>query len=266
MSAGIGQQVRVVVASLRISVLAALQYRAGFWSEGVLGALWSAMGIFPLFIAVSHTQDVVGWGMWELIVLTGCFTFVSGVFGALLQPSLIATMEQIHNGALDYVLLRPADSLVLCLSTRFSPWRAIELLVGVGLIAGGLAGQGTVPTLADVARTVVVGGAGLLALYGLGVLALCLSFRAMQLQNLTFLMEASLDFARWPASVFRGLLKALFTFVVPFAVMTTYPAQAILGTLAPGLVLQAVGIALALALVSRLAWTRSLRGYTSASS
>jgi ABC-2 type transport system permease protein len=263
---GLRRQVRVVLASLRINVLAALAYRAGFWSEGVLGVLWSAMGIIPLLIAVSHTRDVVGWGPWDLLVLTGCFTCVSGMWGALLQPSLVRTMESIHSGTLDYVLLRPADSLVLCLSTAFSPWRLIEVLGGGVLIVAGLAGQGRSPGPLDLIEAALVGLAGIGCLYGLGVLALCLSFRAMQLQNLTFMMEAGLDFARWPATVFRGVLKTLFTFVIPFAVMTTFPAQALVGQLRWIVVGEALAVAAVLLTVAVALWRRALSGYTSASS
>jgi ABC-2 type transport system permease protein len=102
-------------AQLRMSVLAALQYRLGFWTEGVLGIVWSALGVVPLLVAVEHRGTVEGWNAWELVVLTGCFTLVLGLFGTLLQPALIASMNHIRFGTLDYVLLRPADALVLCL-------------------------------------------------------------------------------------------------------------------------------------------------------
>ena len=72
--------------------------------------------------------------------------------------------------------------------------------------------------------------------------------------------------ARWPAQVFRGFLRMVFTFVIPLAVMTTYPAEALLGRLAGGTVVTAMATSVGLMVVARLLWTRSLRGYTSASS
>jgi len=263
---GRGYYLRLVGGQLRMSVLAALQYRLGFWTEGVLGILWSALGMAPLLIAVDHLGAVEGWSAWELVVLTGCFTLVSGLFGALLQPALNESMNHIRRGTLDYVLLRPADALVLCLITAFAPWRLIEALGGVALIVGGLARLGSVPAGLDLLAALGVGLAGLLALYAVGVLILCASFRAVQLQNLTFLMEALLDFARWPAQVFRGFLRMVFTFVIPLAVMTTYPSEALLGRLSGGTVVTAIATSLGLLMVARLLWMRSLRGYTSASS
>ena len=87
------------------------------------------------------------------------------------------------------------------------------------------------PSLAQLGALFVVLSCGVTVLYALGVLILSLSFRALELQNLTFLMETLLDFAHWPISVFRGPVKLLFTFVLPFAVMTSYPAQSLMGQL-----------------------------------
>ncbi len=267
MSAGrsAGYYLRLIGGQLRMSVLAALQYRLGFWTEGVLGVAWSALGMAPLLVAVEHLDTVEGWNAWQLLLLTGCFTLVSGLFSALLQPALIESMNHIRKGTLDYVLLRPADALVLCLVTAFAPWRLVEALGGLLLIVIALARLGA-PGVLDVLAALGIGLGGLLALYALGIMVLCASFRAVQLQNLTYLMEAVLDFARWPATVFRGFLRILFTFVIPLAVMTTYPAQALLGQASLSTVIMSIGTGLALMVVARIMWTRSLRGYSSASS
>lgn len=262
----LGYYLRLIGGQLRMSVLAALQYRLGFWTQGVLGILWSALGMAPLLVAATRLDSVAGWQPGELILLTGCFMTIMGLWSALLGPALTASMNHIRRGTLDYVLLRPADALVLCLVTEFAPWSLVEALGGVALVIGALISLGRVPGVVEVAAAIGLGVAGLLALYALGVLVLCASFRAMQLQNLTFLMEAVLDFGRWPAQVFRGALRVVFTYVVPLAVMTTYPAQALLGELTGATVVTAMATSAGLMLVARLLWMRALRGYSSASS
>lgn len=261
-----GYYLRLFAAQWRMSVLAALQYRLGFWTEGLLGVAWSGLGVVPLLVAVGHRGDVEGWTAWELVVLTGCFTTVVGLFGALLQPALAASMNHIRLGTLDYLLLRPADALALCLIATFNPWRLIEALGGLVLIVVGLIKLGTVPSLGSLLAALAVGLAGMLALYAFGVLTLCASFKAMRLQNLTFFMEALLDFGRWPIQVFRGPVRAFFTYVIPLAVMTTYPAEALIGRLAWPTVAAALATGVGLMLFARVVWSRCLRNYTSASS
>jgi ABC-2 type transport system permease protein len=260
------RHLRLVAIQLRIRVLAALEYRAGFWTSGVLSLFWSLGGAMPLVVALEHRPDVAGWSPWALAMLVGCHMIVNGLFGSLVQPALFAAMEDIRTGALDYLLLRPASALVSCLVADFQPWSLLESLVGVGLLVLAATELGVTPAPLDVLVFVVVLGSGIAALYAIAVLILCLAFRAMQLQNLAYLLESLLDFARWPISVFRGPLRALFTFVIPFAVMTSYPPMALLGLLEPRAALGAVVTAAALGLVAGVAWQRALRGYTSASS
>jgi ABC-2 type transport system permease protein len=260
------RHLRLLGAQLRLSLLAALEYRVGFWTDGVLGLAWNLGGLVPLLVAFDHRQDVAGWGPWEIVLLTGFFLIVSGIFASSVQPAIAASMAHIRDGTLDYVLLRPVDGLLSCLLAGFQPWCLLEVLTGIGLAIVASVQLGLSPGVEQLAMLVLVLASGLVSLYAIGVLILAASFRALALENLTFLMETLLDFAHWPISVFRGPLKLVFTFVVPFAVMTSYPAQSLIGGLERGQVLGALISAGSLAVLARLAWLRGVRGYTSASS
>jgi ABC-2 type transport system permease protein len=92
------------------------------------------------------------------------------------------------------------------------------------------------------------------------------AFWVVRLDNLIYLFNSIFDAGRWPSTVFRGGWRILFTFVIPLALMTTYPALAVLGKLHPLTALEALGGAFVFVLLSRLVWTRALGHYTSASS
>lgn len=260
------RHLRLVAVQLRIRVLAALEYRAGFWTSGLLGILWSVGGTVPLLVALEHRPDVAGWGPWSLAMLVGCHMIVNGLFGAVIVPAMFAAMEDIRTGALDYLLLRPVDALVSCLVADFQPWNLIETIAGLVLLTVAASALDVSPSPLDAVMFLVVLGSGITALYALAVLILSCAFWALELQNLAYLLESLLDFARWPITVFRGLLKAFFTFVIPFAIMTSYPPMVLLGWLEPTAALGAVATAAVLGALARWTWLRALRGYTSASS
>jgi ABC-2 type transport system permease protein len=66
--------------------------------------------------------------------------------------------------------------------------------------------------------------------------------------------------------LFKGTWRLVFTFVIPLGLMTTYPAEALLGTIHPRTaVFSALG-SFAFAALARLVWTRAISRYTSASS
>jgi len=58
----------------------------------------------------------------------------------------------------------------------------------------------------------------------------------------------------------------IFTFVLPLALMTTYPTLALLGKLTPGTAVAALAGTLLFTGVARAIWLASIRRYTSASS
>jgi ABC-2 type transport system permease protein len=84
--------------------------------------------------------------------------------------------------------------------------------------------------------------------------------------NLTNLFSSVFDAARWPVQIFRGVLRWVFTLVVPLALMTTYPAEALLGRLSPMALVGSVVGAGVFSWLSRRVWLDSLARYSSASS
>ena len=92
----------------------------------------------------------------------------------------------------------------------------------------------------------------------------------MRVDNLTYLFTSIFDFARWPSSVFkgvaRGALTLVFTYVIPLALMTTFPAEAMLGRLPLHALGGAVLGSAVFAWLARRVWLYSIGHYTSASS
>jgi ABC-2 type transport system permease protein len=98
----------------------------------------------------------------------------------------------------------------------------------------------------------------------LWILIISAAFFVVKVDNLTYLFSSIFDGARWPASVFPKVLRWVFTFVVPLALMTTFPAEAMLGRLGwQSLVGALVGTAI-FAGLARVVWLRAIGHYTSA--
>jgi ABC-2 type transport system permease protein len=117
-----------------------------------------------------------------------------------------------------------------------------------------------------VALAALLLGAAMLVMYSLWVLVICAAFWVVRLDNLAYLLGSIFDAARWPIDVFRGAWRMVFTFIIPLAVMTTYPARALLGNLDARTSVLAMAGAAAGFFFSRAMWKTALRRYTSASS
>ena len=73
------------------------------------------------------------------------------------------------------------------------------------------------------------------------------------------------ELARFPVDLYRDPLRTALT-VIPVALLTTLPAQAVLGRTSATSVVVASGAAVVAVAGASLLWRRALRGYTGASS
>ncbi len=149
-------------------------------------------------------------------------------------------------------------------TARFDLGRVVDVLTGFILLGTALRQLKHIPSLAAVLGTIILLSAAVLILYSMWILIISLAFYVVKVDNLSFLFSSIYDAARWPASIFRGVLSFIFTFIIPLAIMTTYPALAILDRLALWRALTALASAVAFASVARWTWKQALRRYTSA--
>jgi ABC-2 type transport system permease protein len=258
---------RIAGLQLRISAAAGMAYRADFLLEGALALLSLGLVLLPWLVLFDGREAVAGWDRPSALIVIAYFTGVRAVLEGLISPSLVDLLERIRSGAFDYVLLKPADAQALVSTTRCEPWQIFNLLFAIGLAAYAfvLRPEGG-PSAEDLALGLALFVAGLVAMYSVWLLCAAAGFWVVRLDNLTYLLGAIFDVARWPVQVFRGVWRFVFTFVIPVAVMTTFPAMALLGQLDAKSAIATIGGALALAVVSRLVWRLAIRNYTSASS
>ena len=257
---------RIIRAMLHASLALALQYRLEFLVEGALALLWMAVTLVPLLVVFGNRGAVAGWTFPEMLVVLGWFVALKGILEGTLSPSLMQVVEHVRKGTLDFVLIKPADAQLLVSLSKIEPWRVIDLFGAGAIFVYAFRHMGRAPALSDVLLAAALLCAAVLVLYSIAILVVSIAFVAVRVDNLLYLFQSLFDVARWPSSVFRGLLAMVFTYVLPLALMTTYPALALLGKITTRTTLGALLGSLAFATVARLFWLSSIRRYTSASS
>jgi ABC-2 type transport system permease protein len=256
----------LLAVQLRASTALSLQYRVEFLGEGALALFWAFWSLVPLLVVFGHRPSVAGWTFDEALVVMGWFTVMKGVLEGAVNPSLTSVVEHIRKGTLDFVLLKPADAQFLVSTAKFEPWRVVDLVAGLALFAVAFHRMGRLPEPGHVLAAVLLLGCAAFTLYSLWILVVSAAFFVVKVDNLSFLFASVFDAARWPITVFRGVWRVVFTFLVPLALMTTYPALALLGRLDLTTALATVLGAAAFGAFARAVWLRSIGHYTSASS
>jgi ABC-2 type transport system permease protein len=258
---------RLFALQFRVSAASGMAYRANFLIQGAMSVAWTVLNLVPLIVVFAQRDEIAkGWDRPSALIVMAYFTGVHAVIEGTISPSMQDLVEKIRSGAFDYVLLKPIDAQAMVSASRYEPWRVFDLLAAIAVAVYALAQRAEPPAAADVALGIVLFGAGVLATYALWMVCAATSFWVGRLDNLMFLLGSIFDVARWPVQVFRGAWRFVFTFVIPVAVMTTFPAMALLGRLGAAEMLATAGGALLLLVLSRVIWRTAIRSYTSASS
>ena len=255
---------RLLATQARASLLVDFQYRLDLLLDLVLAGLGTASALVPLLILFSRRTTLAGWSWPDALIVVAWFNVLKGFLGAVIQPSLQQVVEHIRKGTLDFVLIKPADSQFLVSTSRFEFREAADCVAGLAILVYALAKIGKVPSVGAMAATALLLLCAGTILYAIWIMVVSLAFVFVKVDNLSYLFLSIYDAARWPSSVFRGAFAILFTFVLPLALMTTFPALAILDRIAARQLLGALTGAVLFFTASRLVWLRAIRRYTSA--
>jgi ABC-2 type transport system permease protein len=251
---------------LRTSIATAMAYRANFVIEMILSVAWLSIALLPLIVLFSQRDNVAGWDRPSALIVMAYFMAVKAIMEGMVSPSLVSLVEKIRSGAFDYVLLKPVDAQFMVSTASYEPQKAIDLIGAIALACYAFSQRGIWPTAGQVGVGIALLASGVLAMYSLWIVCAAASFWVVRLDNLIYLLQAIFDTARWPIQVFRGAWRFLFTFIIPVAIMTTFPAMALLGQLATRTILLTLAGAGAMLVLSRIMWVAAIRNYTSASS
>jgi ABC-2 type transport system permease protein len=115
------------------------------------------------------------------------------------------------------------------------------------------------------AAAVTFGMSGLALLYAVWCAAVTFGFWFL-CGPLDTVLHWFLDTGRYPVSFFKGWVRLFFTFILPIAFASTFPAQALRGDVDVAMLLVGVVLACLALLGSSRFWNYGVRHYSSASS
>lgn len=240
-------------------------FRANLLFSLLMTLVGAAASLAALGILSTQTQRLGGWSIGELIVLLGSYETVGGLLATFIEPNVAWFAGQVKSGKLDALLLQPAPSLFMATLGTCAPLGLTQVVMGLGIVAGGLRMLGATPSLGGALGWLLLLGVGVTLTWASRVLLAITAFWSPALTP-DVLYGALWQLGRYPVSIYRPAVRALLTYVVPVAFVATYPARALTHGANPVLVAQgAVAAGLAVAAVG-LTWRAGLRRYTSATS
>ena len=257
---------RLLSAFFKVNVQMALAYRADTVVNILLNLMWLGWELLSLNIIFNNTETLGGWGIGELIALLGVFRLVNTMMIALIWPNTEKFNASIRDGSMDYTILQPVNSMFLVTFSRITVWRIWDLVLAVVLMVVGINMSGDSITALQILTFILLATTGTLVIYSLWIILIAMTFWFTKFDNNVTILQALLDAGRYPATVYPVWLRVIVTFIIPIAVATTIPLQALRGdlTLANILLFASIGF-ISFGIASQV-WKAGLKRYSGASS
>lgn len=250
---------------LKINLEQELAYRTDMIVNLLVMLVWTGVDLLAISIVFTNATDLGGWGVGELVALLGVFRLVHTLMSALVWPNTEKFNTGMRDGSLDYTLLMPAPTLFLVSFTRIVIWRVADLVIAVALLVIGINLSGDAVSPGSFAAFALLLASGMAIFYSLWIVMLAFTFWFIKFDNNVTILQALLEAGRYPATVYPPWLRMIVTFVVPIALATTVPVQALRGELLWWQVLMFVGVAVVVVAVSLRIWRAGIRRYSGAS-
>jgi len=213
--------------------------------------LFSALGSFG------------GWTAKQWTVVLGLVTTARGLWSIFFAGTLDVG-QLVRTGKFDSYVLRPVSSLFLVSTAKISPDLWGETAVGVFMTFYGLHVSGvalTVGTLATALAAVVMGTA---IYYALFLVVQATSFWIVDNTMILMLFERLDEYTRVPQPIFPGWTRAMFSSVIPLALIGYLPGSVIFGKADAWMLAVAAGVTSAVLVGAMWLWRCGLRRYSSA--
>ena len=256
---------RLALLHWRIGALNEMQYRLNFWVQLFNSGIAVATGLIAIALVYSHTSSLGGWSQPQLLAVMGVHIAIGGVLKTFIEPNMNRLMQDVQEGTLDYALTRPADSQLMVSVKEVSLWSAIDIVLGLGIIAWSVMEIEDPVGPAHVVGFLVALACGSLIIYALWLAVSTLSFKTIRTDSMMQLLNGIYEAGRWPVTVYTAFLRASLTFLVPLAFAVTVPAEVITTRIDWWFLAIGIGVTAVALILSRLVWRWGISNYSGAS-
>lgn len=250
---------------VRVSIQESTAYRADFLGHVIMSFVQLGGEFVALWTIFSNTESLAGWNVYQLLTLLGVFRTMTGVIGMVIAPNMRMLMENVREGTLDFVLLKPINSQFFTSMRRVVVWRITDILLGFSVALFGMYKSSGEIRAQNILLFLALLFAGTVTIYSFWLCLGTLSFWFTKVSNIEMVFWNIFEAGRYPVDIYRPMIRVFLTYVVPLAFLIHLPAGALVDKTTVSSVALALAIAAIAFFLSSRFWNYGLRRYSGAS-
>jgi ABC-2 type transport system permease protein len=236
-------------------------------SFGYLLGKLMRLAFFLIFLSAifKHTTALAGYSLEEAALFFLTFN-LADILAQLFFRGIYGIRGMIREGDFDYFLIQPVNVLY---RVSFNMVDFLDVLTVIPVFAilyyvlrhipGGLAQH-------HLGLYIFLTLNGLLIAFAIHIAVACFAVLTQEMENTIWIYRDLMTLGRFPSDIYDAPMRGILTYLIPIAVMISFPVKAYLGKLSSGWIWHACFVSIISLVLSLLFWEFSTRRYTSVSS
>ena len=251
---------------LRFSFSKAMEFRLDFTFRIIMDILYYVVNIMFFKVIFLHTPLVAGWTQEQMMIFVSCYLLVDAIGMTVFSSNMWWLPHHINKGELDYHLIRPVSPLFFLSLKEFSANSFMNLIIAGGILTYALSTYSQNFSIWEVVLLIALILNGTLIYYCCQMLMILPVFWTQSskgFMDLFFSMGIAME---RPDKIYKGWLRVVFTILLPFALIASFPARLFIEKFHWPTFLHLKSVTIGLWMVMLFVWKKGLRVYSSASS
>jgi len=242
-------------------------YPLNFWLAIIMKA--ARVGITVIFFKAIYLKvnNISGWNYADTLFIFATFSLIDFVSNTtFLRNFAYWFSDLLRNGEYDYRIIKPIN---LQFFTAFWVLDFMDLttIAPIAILYWyAISWMSIIFSAANIALYFILVINAIIFLYSFALTLATLNFWTVQSSGLGRFMQSIFYMARYPADIYSGIFKTVFSFILPIAFIATWPAKAFLGTLSWQNMIYALVFTSVFFWLANRFWNFGLKHYSSASS
>lgn len=258
--------IRLYLYFLQFSFSKAIEFRIDFTFRIMMDIIYYAVNILLFKTLFLHTNLIGGWTQEQMMVFVSSYLLVDSINMTIFSTNMWWIPYYINRGELDYYLIRPVSPLFFLSLREFSANSFINLILASGFFIYSLATYSGSFSALEVFGLLVLLFNGALLYYCIQMIMILPVFWTHSARGFVDLFYSLGLAMERPDKIYRGWLRVVFTVILPFALLASFPVTAFLEGFQLGTILHITIVTIMIWIVMLFIWRLGLRNYSSASS
>jgi ABC-2 type transport system permease protein len=251
---------------VKFACMRAMEFRLDFHFRIVMDVIYYAVNLAFFKVLYLHTNRLGGWTEPQAMLFVATYLVLDAISMTVFSNNMYWFPTLVNRGDLDYYLVRPVSSLFFLSLRDFAANSFVNFLMALGIFGWALSHY---PDPIGPGRFIlfiflVLNGTFLH--YILRMLVLIPVFWTQSARGFDQTYWSLTKFMERPDGLFTGWVRRLIIFVLPFALMASFPARYLFEGWNTSLMATLIGVTLVFFGILVGFWNLGLRSYSSASS